>query len=790
MQTIDLLETLNEHQRAAVTHVDGPLLTLAGPGSGKTRVVTHRVAYLLQQGIPDYNVLALTFTNKAAAEMRGRLATLMPNSNVWMGTFHGYCAKFLRIHARAIGLPESYSIYDPSDAKSAMKTAIEKADVELTHLNIDQIIREISALKSKLVTPDVVHGNASSSSEHILARVYPAYQAELLKNGAVDFDDLLLHTATLLRNFPDLRRELDAKHKYILVDEYQDTNFAQYVIIRALSIDYPNLNVTGDPDQSVYGWRGANIKNILSFEQDYPDVAIVRLETNYRSTPEILSLADSLIAHNTQRKEKQLIPTREGGASARLAVYTTDREEADHIAEQISNAILEGGRRASQFAILYRTNAHSRLLEQALISRGLAYQLIGGFRFYQRQEIKDLLAYLSLLNNPTDDVAFKRVINAPTRGFGKKTLETLEQLAVARGISMKAALEISIPLGALSAKATKNAKAFLKLYDELGSLAIGPIVELLQHLLKQTDYVNYLNKKRKDEADNSTEENINELLADAAQVDKQYPDGDGLEHFLEQVALLSDTDSWEANSERVTLMTLHSAKGLEFPTVFIIGVEQNVLPHIRSKDDPKQLEEERRLLFVGITRAMDTLQLSVAQRRGFGGSRLSVPSEFLMELPRSEMQLTDYTDRFSFPSNRANDWDDDFEHNDHSNSLRRRSRALGLEEDLDGAEVFDDDACQLPQDELAARLSNLVKAKKATTLSEVRTASDLMSTSNLSQNDGFIVGARVDHPDYGSGEIQSVDGRGMKRICRVQFNDEPSLKTFHMKNAKLRLATS
>ncbi len=419
----DALTKMNEQQLQAVTHVEGPLLTLAGPGSGKTRVVTHRIANLIHEGVSPFEILALTFTNKAASEMRRRVETLVPNSPVWVGTFHGYCAKFLRSYGRHVGLIESYTIFDTDDAKKVMQQAIEDSNVSMSHLNIGQIIHRISELKNKLVTPEMLQGNAQTAIDTVVSKIYPAYQKRLLQNGAVDFDDLLVHTASILRSSPEIRQHLDRRHRFILVDEYQDTNLAQYLIVRALSIDYPNLNVTGDPDQSIYSWRGANIENILKFERDYPNVRTVRLEKNYRSTPEILSVADALIQNNTKRKAKLLIPTIDHGVAVRLVTYADDNAEATHIADQIANAVTENGESLGDFAVLYRTNAQSRLLERALLARRLNYQLIGGFRFYHRQEIKDLLAYLRLLYNPADDVAFSRAVNTPTRGLGEKSLK-------------------------------------------------------------------------------------------------------------------------------------------------------------------------------------------------------------------------------------------------------------------------------------------------------------------------------------------------------------------------------
>lgn len=779
----EILEGLNASQREAVLHIDGPMLTLAGPGSGKTRVVTHRIAHLISEGVSPYSILALTFTNKAAAEMRKRLFRMVGENPIWMGTFHGYCARFLRRFGSYIGLPPNYSIYDPSDAKQAMVEAVRLAGVSLSHLSMDQIIREISNWKNRLVTPDALPTETTDHNTHILTRVYPVYQQVLLKCGAVDFDDLLMHTAVLLRTHPELRAQLDESHKYILVDEYQDTNLAQYVMVRALSQDYPNINVTGDPDQSIYGWRGANIGNILNFEKDFPQTKIVRLEQNYRSTPQILSSADYLIQHNSRRKAKTLIPTRDNGDPIRLCIYPTDREEANHIADQIARQIVEEGKRASDFAILYRTNAQSRLLELALTSRRIGYQLIGGFRFYQRQEIKDLLAYLTLVQNPTDDLAFLRVVNTPTRGLGEKGLEKVRNLADQRGLAMLAALRHAIPHGLLSPKATKGAAAFLKLYDELCELASGTIVEMLKHLLKETDYVNYLQQKKTDAPDNSVQENVNELLADAAQLDLTIQDGSALEAFLEQVSLVSDTDSWEATNDRVTLMTLHSCKGLEFPSVYIIAIEYNILPHVRTQYDPQQIEEERRLFFVGITRAKDHLQLSMAHSRGMSRNIMGASSQFLMELPRNEIVRQDFTEQPDFED--ADRWDEDFA----VDRSQHRSRRVNIDEEEGVWSSSDqDEYSQLPPDEVTAQIQKMIRERKKSTIPQLRRGSDVEAPA--APEIPFRAGLQVLHPEYGEGHVLSVHGTGAKRLARIRFQDTGEIKSIFVAKSKLTILDS
>ncbi len=777
----DIFEGLNESQRQAVAHVEGPMLTLAGPGSGKTRVVTHRIAHLLDQGISPFSILALTFTNKAAQEMKKRLERLIGDSPVWMGTFHGYCARFLRHYGRLIGLSDNFSIFDTDDSKSAIEQAVLAAEVSLTHLKLPDIIRSIGRMKNQAITPEMIEEPGRSALDVAAFKVYSAYQKLLLQNNAVDFDDLLMHTATILRTHSDLRADLDAKHKYILVDEYQDTNLAQYLIVRGLSYDHPNINVTGDPDQSIYGWRGADISNILNFEKDFPSVRVVRLEQNYRSTPEILSVADSLITNNTRRKPKQLIPTRESGAKVSLCTYRSAREEADHIADQIASAVLESRASAKDFAILYRTNAQSRLLEQALLRRKLNYQLIGGFRFYHRQEIRDLLAYLRLVNNPTDDIAFQRIVNVPPRGLGEKSLAQVSELARAREIPRLVALRAAIDRGMLSKKALSGARQFLTLYDQLVMKSGESIVAMLRHILQETKYVEYLSGKKSEAPDDSIEGNVQELISDAAEVDHSNDDGSALQQFLEQVSLSSDTDNL-ASDERVTLMTLHAAKGLEYDHVYIIAVEQDVLPHVRSRYDVNQTEEERRLFFVGITRARESLQLSNATQRGFANDRMASPSPFLLELPRSEMSQIDYTESQSFDDEFDEPWiDTSFGDHDFSESFNKPSGKLTTKPIPNSPASPSFAKHSPPMDGPPRSLQEQIN-------SSMKRAADISAVVTLAgvPVDQFESGIRVTHPRYGQGTVLSTEGFGPKRMVRIDF-DHGERKSFQLSKAPLDL---
>lgn len=772
----DLFASLTDAQRQAVEHIDGPMLTLAGPGSGKTRVVTHRIANLLRHGIQPRNILALTFTNKAADEMRSRLQALAPGQPVWMGTFHRFCARLLRIHAPLIGLGENFSIYDMDDSRKLLKTVLEEEKLESTHASPDAIAHAISTAKNNLVTPDKYRETAlyGSALSGLVERAYPAYQRALLRANAVDFDDLLQHVAVLLRENPETRKQQDARYKYILVDEYQDTNLAQYAIIRALSIDYPNLSVTGDPDQSIYGWRGANVRNILEFERDFPNVKVVRLEQNYRSSQAILRVADVLISHNTRRKKKRLWTENPEGVPVRLTCYPTFADEAEQIAAQIATYVRQGKYRPRDFAIFFRTNALSRQFEHALREHVIPYQIVNGLEFYQRMEIKDVMAYLRLLNNQRDNVALRRIINAPTRGIGKSTLTKLQDHASRKGISM---LEAARQAGVIEGLPKKSAVAvakFVALMDKLSESLTAEVEQIVGMVLSESGYREVLQNSESEE-DQDRLANIEELLTAARQFDMHHPEGGKLEAFLEETSLVSDTDAYDSDNDRVSLMTMHAAKGLEFPVVYIVACEQGLLPHERSRHDEEKMEEERRLLFVGITRAREELQLSYAGYRMFRGVNApTVPSSFLNELPKEEMQRQEP-----------------------SPSLKRAWR------DPDSQLAADDDfAAELPPEEIAPpKKRPLIDDEDFTQIEPAhdkkKPALDkrfsLMSGAELAARDSgprfaphlFKHGMSVLHPEHGLGTIVALGGEGPKRTATVHFAKENRERRFFLIHSKL-----
>jgi len=787
-----IFRDLTEAQREAVGHLDGPMLILAGPGSGKTRVVTHRIANMLNNGVRPWQIAALTFTNKAADEMRMRVDALAPGQPVWMGTFHRFCAQLLRRHATMVGLSENYSIYDMSDSKQAMKRAIAAAGVSTTHASPEQIASSISHAKNRLTTPEMMEGHALKPRDAIAARVYPVYQKQLLTANAVDFDDLLLHIARLLRENPEIRSELDHKYKYILVDEYQDTNLAQYAIVRALSIDAPNLAVTGDPDQSIYGWRGADLNNILDFEKDYPKVKTVRLEQNYRSTPNVLRVADQLIRHNRRRKPKKLFTENEEGAAVILRFYEDGYQEADSIVDEISNAVMTQGLRPSDFAIFCRMNAMTRSLEHAFRNRSIPYQIVNGLEFYQRREIKDLLAYLHLINNPNHDVALTRIINVPTRGIGAKTVERIRDHADKHGITMLESAGQADHIEGLAKRSATMVRKFIKIYDNLSIKATAPLEDLLRYLVEEIGFEQYLEKTSVDQQDGNSLANVDELISAAVEFDRQHPDDGSLEAFLEQVALVADSDAFDGSKERVTLMTLHAAKGLEFPHVFIIGVEDDMLPHKRSKESEAEIEEERRLLFVGITRAKQWLQLSCCKRRAMRGDvRPVIPSPFLNELPLEEMKRVEtsteqdwfdedpYASDDSFDESYPESWDLPDE----------ASPESGNKPDVDIAsesqEVTPDETTQLTEDDLAEAAARKKQQNVAVSIaSSLKTAADLLSNPTTPLR-AYSEGMLVRHADHGDGTIVSITGRGPKRIARVRFNEEE--RSFRLAFADLQV---
>ena len=626
-----LRRQLTPAQRDAVFHIEGPLLVLAGPGSGKTRVITYRIAALIEAGVPPYNICAITFTNKAAEEMRQRAAALGAAGGAHISTFHSLCVRILRRYAKRAGIHPNFSIYNDADQSRCMKEAVTGCRLDTTNFPPARMLDAISGLKNKLIDAESFKSEADGFFTRALAEVYQAYERILRARNGLDFDDLLMKTAFLLGDCPDVCRELGERFKFLLIDEYQDTNHAQYIIARSLVSRHGNICATGDPDQSIYRWRGADIRNIMAFEKDWPEATVVKLEENFRSSPTILAAADRLIAFNRNRKEKRLIATKSEGPSILITGLENENAEARAVASRVKE-LTAAGASLNDVAVFYRVNAQSRALEEAFIKDRIPYQIVRGVEFYGRKEIRDLLAYLRVLVNPNDEIALLRIINTPARGIGKITIDRVQGCAVQNKSSFFEALKDSARIELLSEPAKAKLAAFVNMIEQFSKDTAGKVAPLAERVFTESGLAESLRAAGPE--GQSALENVNELINSAAEYDRQA-EQPSLIDYLHQISLFSDADAYDARADRVALMTLHSAKGLEFEHVFIVGVEEGLLPHERSStgEDDEQLEEERRLLFVGVTRAKRGLCISYARYRTIRGQLLrTIPSQFLREL--------------------------------------------------------------------------------------------------------------------------------------------------------------
>jgi len=628
---------LTPSQRKAVSHKEGPLLVVAGPGSGKTRVITYRIAALIDSGIKPYNICAITFTNKAADEMRQRAAALGASGRAHISTFHSLCVRILRQYADKADIKPNFSIYDESEQSKCIKQAVKDCELDTTNFPPARMLEKISDKKNKLVDVNHFKAQADAFGDQTLAKIYARYQRILAEHNALDFDDLLMKTAFLLEGWPEVCRELGDRFRFLLIDEYQDTNHAQYRIAKALVSQHNNICATGDPDQSIYRWRGADLRNILDFEKDWPDAVIVKLEENFRSTANILQGADSLIACNQIRKQKTLIAKKPRARYTGISVFEDEEEEAQAVAQRIKE-LTEQGASLKDIAVFYRTNAMSRVLEEAFIRNNIPYQIVRGVEFYNRKEIRDLLAYLKVIANPDDEIALLRIINTPARGIGNTTIDRIRAYAVRSNISLSAALKSSEHIESLPKAAKAKIAAFVDMLEGFKKDMDGEVAPLAERVFVESGLKESLQAAGA-EGENAIE-NVNELINGAARYDQQAEEP-SLIDYLQQISLFSDVDRYDTASERVALMTLHAAKGLEFENVFIIGLEEGLLPHERRdsdrQEDPQEsLEEERRLFFVGITRAKTGLYISCARYRKTqktrGQSLRTIPSQFLFEL--------------------------------------------------------------------------------------------------------------------------------------------------------------
>jgi DNA helicase-2/ATP-dependent DNA helicase PcrA len=637
---MDILATLNPTQREAVEAIKGPVLILAGPGSGKTRVITHRVAYLVKIcGVSPHHIMAVTFTNKAAREMRERLEQLLGQAVEFLtlGTFHAICARVLRREGKAIGLESSFVIYDEDDQLRLVKQVMEELNLDHKQYAPQALRSAMSAAKSRLMSPEDYARWVSSYFEEIVHRVYQRYQQLLGQGQAVDFDDLLMRTVRLFNDHPKILTRYQSRYVHILVDEFQDTNIAQYELMKQLAGKFRNLCVVGDPDQSIYSWRFADLRNILSFEKDYPEAKVVFLEQNYRSTRAILDVASDVISANVLRKPKRLWTENEEGTPVTVIEGYNAEEEAQSVVNEVEKLVNQEDIAFKDCAVMYRVNAQSRALEETFLRYGMPYKLVGGTRFYQRQEVKDIIAYLRVIHNPQDNVSLTRIINVPSRGIGQKTINTLQSWAKTHDRSLFEAVEqISHNTVAGEAKQSLPSRTVQALagFDVLMANLTAQsnklsLYGLVDEIIKDTRYREYILDKEDGE---ERWENIMELRSVAGEYD-EFSRDEALATFLEKVSLVSDIDELDEEADAVTLITLHQAKGLEFPIVFIVGMEEGILPHRRSFDDPEEMEEERRLCYVGITRAKRRLYLLRSYRRSlFGGSTANPPSRFLQDI--------------------------------------------------------------------------------------------------------------------------------------------------------------
>ncbi len=639
---MDIVANLNPAQKEAVETIEGPVLILAGPGSGKTRVITHRVAYLIKVcGINPHRIMAVTFTNKAAREMEERLKSLISSSvsDLTLGTFHAICARILRREGKTIGIDPGFIIYDEEDQLNLIKRALQELNLDPKKFVPRAILSAISSSKSRMLAPQDFTTGSRSYFDEVVGRVYARYQQLLAESQALDFDDLLMRTVALFRGHPEVLKKYQERYIHVLVDEFQDTNLTQYELIKQITGKYRNICVVGDPDQSIYSWRYADVRNILNFEKDFPDTKVILLEQNYRSTKRILETASHVIQANHQRKPKELWTDNERGELTTLIETYTEQEEAQFVVKEIEHLVDTGEFKMGDCAVMYRTNAQSRVIEEAFVRYGLPYKLVAGTRFYERREIKDIISYLRLIQNPNDSVSLMRIINIPGRGIGQHSLDELASWAKSQGISQSEALRrladpdidtSQLPFSVRVAKTLGNFGALLKsLIDDSRTL---DLVDFFDRVVDKSGYKNYI---LGEEDGDERWDNVMELRTVAEEYRELGP-GEGLASFLEGVALVSDVDSLKESTDKVTLITLHQAKGLEFGIVFIVGVEEGLLPHFKTFDDPVQMEEERRLCYVGITRAKRKVYLVHAFRRSLmGRSTVNKPSRFLQDIPRN-----------------------------------------------------------------------------------------------------------------------------------------------------------
>ena len=648
--TVDCTYGLNPQQAEAVINTEGPMLIMAGAGSGKTKVLTCRVANLLQKGVRPYRILAITFTNKAAAEMRERVNNMSGPAakDVWLFTFHAFCARFLRMEIDKLpGYGGNFAIYDTADSQNLIKQILKEMNLDDKRFQPSGILSRISNAKNALQDAAAFARQAGDFYEQKVADIYSRYEQKLQLNNALDFDDLLMLSIKLLQENKEVREKYQDRFDYLLVDEYQDTNHAQYLLTKFLAAKHRNICVVGDADQSIYGWRGADIQNILDFEKDYPDAKVIKLEQNYRSTQIILDAANAVIENNTGRKPKNLWTENKSGADIIYFQAVDERDEARFVIEQLQNLQRTENKKLGDMAILYRTNTQSRIFEEMLIKSGISYNMVGGLKFYERKEIKDIIAYLRVIFNPADSLSLLRIINVPKRGIGDASLAKIQAYAAANSVSLFEAVSNAAAIDGLSSRFISKLDDLAGIIFELMNLANeAPVEDLIDRVLRDTGYLEELENERTPQAQ-SRIDNLHELIS-VAQEFAASEEENNLENFLVHVALVSDIDDTELGEDAITLMTLHSSKGLEFPVVFLVGMEEGLFPHARTLMDETEIEEERRLCYVGITRAKEKLFLSSTKMRTIYGNTVTYPpSRFLQEIPAHLVKTIKRQERFS-----------------------------------------------------------------------------------------------------------------------------------------------
>ena len=758
---MNAIEILNDRQKEAALTIEGPVLILAGAGSGKTRVLTNRTAYMIEEaGINPWNILAITFTNKAAKEMRTRIDDIVGygSESIWVSTFHSTCVRILRRHIDFLGYETNFTIYDTDDSKSVMKDVVKRFNIDTKQYPEKSFLRRISKAKDELLRPeDIAREAGGDYGELMLAKVYAAYQDALMSNNALDFDDLIMKTVELFRNFPAVLENYQERFRYLMVDEYQDTNTAQFELIRLLASKYRNICVVGDDDQSIYKFRGANIRNILDFENVWPDAKVVKLEQNYRSTQIVLDAANSVIAHNIGRKSKALWTSRGGGDKIEFSVLDSAYEEAEFIVNSITRAKKHCDADYRDNAVLYRTNAQSRILEEKFIMAGVPYSVVGGVNFYSRKEIKDILAYLKTIDNGKDDLAVKRIINVPKRGIGATTISKISDYAQEHDISFFEAVNIAEDILGHN-KAADKLLSFADMINVFRSkLEYITLEQLMVNLLETIEYEQMIKESDDENADERIE-NIDELVNKVIAYEDMAEEKPTLSDFLEEVALVSDIDNVDSDADRVLLMTLHSAKGLEFPNVYLAGMEDGLFPSYMSicADDPLELEEERRLCYVGITRAMKHLTITAARCRMIRGeTQYNTVSRFVKEIPQ---ELFEGRVSFEKPGKAERDYINGYGNINSTSTYKGNGRTM--KERAEAARPY---------------MSRMMSENKLTKGSEL--------TSGVKPD--YDAGDRIRHVKFGDGTVLSIVKGTKDYEVTVDF-DDCGLKKMLASFAKLK----